>query len=117
MKSLKKISAVVLALVLMFTFAACTLTPSVEETTVNNETTEAAENTELVNSYGAKLANQGYEEGSVTDSYGNVYKTYYTTFANGKREYGLTLTLFTYWNPVQELGQFQVQISIGEAKK
>lgn len=46
MKSLKKISAVVLALVLMFTFAACTLTPSVEETTVNNETTKAAENTE-----------------------------------------------------------------------
>lgn len=80
-------------------------------------TYEAAENTELVNSYGAKLANQGYEEGSVTDSYGNVYKTYYTTFANGKREYGLTLTLITYWNSVQEWGQFQVQISIGAAKK
>ena len=79
-------------------------------------TYEKEENTELVTSYGAKLAAAGYEEGSVSDDYGNTYKTYYTTFTSGKRNYGLTLTLYTYWNAVQEWGQFQIQISIGAAK-
>lgn len=80
-------------------------------------TYEAAENTDLVTGYGAKLVEAGYEEGSVTDTYGTTYPTYYMTFTSGKRTYGLTLTLITYWNSVQEWGQFQIHIAIGAAKK
>lgn len=80
-------------------------------------TYEAAENTDLVTGYGAKLVEAGYEEGSVTDTYGTTYPTYYMTFTSGKRTYGLTLTLMTYWNSVQEWGQFQIYIAIGAAKK
>lgn len=79
-------------------------------------TYEAAENTDLVTGYGAKLVEAGYEEGSVTDTYGTTYPTYYMTFTSGKRTYGLTLTLMTYWNSVQEWGQFQIHIAIGAAK-
>lgn len=78
-------------------------------------TYEKTENEALTTGYGAKLVAAGYEEGSVTTEYG-TYPTYYTTFTSGKRTYGLTLTLMTYWNSVQEWGQFQVVISIGAAK-
>ena len=78
-------------------------------------TYDQAENTELLEGYGAKLEAAGYVKGSITSD-GVTYPTYYTTFTSGKRTYGLTLTLFTYWNPIQEWGQFQVHISVGAAK-
>ena len=78
-------------------------------------TYEQSENTELSTSYGAKLEAAGYVKGSVTSD-GVTYPTYYTTFTSGKRTYGLTLTIYTYWNSIQEWGQFQVQISVGAAK-
>ena len=78
-------------------------------------TYEQAENTELLEGYGAKLEAAGYVKGSITSD-GVTYPTYYTTFTSGKRTYGLTLTLFTYWNSIQEWGQFQVHISVGAAK-
>ena len=65
--------------------------------------------------YATTLEAAGYVKGSVTSD-GVTYPTYYTTFTSGKRTYGLTLTLFTYWNSIQEWGQFQVHISVGAAK-
>ena len=73
------------------------------------------ENTELLEGYGAKLVAAGYEEGSVKID-NNTYPTYYTTFTSGKRTYGLTLTLVPWWNSIREYGQFQVHISVGQAK-
>lgn len=55
MKNLKKITALVLALLLMFTFAACTLSPSNEETTVNGETTEAVKTDDTTAYNGEKI--------------------------------------------------------------
>ena len=65
--------------------------------------------------YGAKLENVGFEAGTTTVD-GNTYPTYYTTFTQGKRTYGLTLTLMTYWNANLGWGQFQVHVTIGAAK-
>jgi hypothetical protein len=79
-------------------------------------TYEQSENDELVTNYGAKLEAAGYEVGSTTVE-NNTYSTYYTTFTQKSREYGLTLTLIPYWNANLGWGQFQVHITVGAVKK
>ena len=79
-------------------------------------TYDKAENEALMTGYGEKLEIAGFELGSTTID-GNTYPTYYTTFTQNKRTYGLTLTLMTYWNANLEWGQFQVHVTIGAAKQ
>ena len=79
-------------------------------------TYDKEENTELLSSYGAKLLAAGYTHEVVETTDGPV-NTYSINFTSGKRQYGLTLSLYTFWNSNQEWGQFQVHIAIGAAKK
>ncbi len=78
-------------------------------------TYSAEENQYLFENYGAKLDAANFVKGSV-ESNGATYPTYYTTFTNKNRQYGLTLTLFDYWNAKSQVGQFQIIISVGAAK-
>lgn len=71
------------------------------------------QNSELLNSYSQKLIDAGYTANPVEE---DAAPSYSCVFAVGSRNYKLTLTLSSYWNSVQEWGQFHVYVTVSAAK-
>lgn len=76
------------------------------------DTYDKTENEELVTSYSQKLLDAGFTANEVED---DAQPSFWMVCVAGTRSYKVTLTLGTYWNSMQEWGQFQVFVTVGNA--